>query len=65
MCSGLFVLVGVAVPWSELSTANVGARLTFLKHVHGFAVRPTFRPYFAEELLRSRELAHDIFELKS
>ena len=55
MCSGFFVLVGVAVPCSELSTTNVGARLTFLKHIHGFefAVRPTFRPYFAEELLRS------------
>ena len=23
------------------------------KHIHGLAVRPTFRPYFAEELLRS------------
>ena len=38
---------------SLLSTKSVEARLTFLKHIHGFAVRPTFRPYFAEELLRS------------
>ena len=53
MCSGLSVLVGVAVPCSELSTTNVGARLTFLKHIHGLADCPTFRPYFAEELLRS------------
>ena len=46
MCSGPGFL-------SLLSTKSVGARLTFLKHIHGFAVRPTFRPYFAEELLRS------------
>ena len=58
MCSGLSVLVGVAVPCNELSTTNVGARLTFLKHIHGFAVRPTFRPYFAEELLRSFSSEH-------